>query len=677
MSAWGELRLAHRTKPQLPPLFYRVIVSHNTSSNSKNASLTLHVSDLVLLWTCSLHHSDILAEATRQHSPIDPSENSKQFTVLLDYLAQSVADTNNILVRDDSASSDDTSSALVLRTTRALPAPLRPLTFDFPLTQQPASAFAQTVLLPALQASQLASQKLDALIEVVKDKDHVIAKLLERVGPQASGDMSLVFPTLTGKRSRGGDKVGVKEAGKWVPGLNEFALDEWERKSGFDGGGGGEGVSGMAGKSLEKGMEIESAEWVENLRGKEALDDEKGTGRRLSRQVTRETTRGEDVDEDMTESEDEFERQPTPPGGKKITQSTVSPRTTATKQRQGDLTRTSPFGAGHQAVAKEPTYTTKAPTKHGKLGGIGHGKKSAPKSASVSRSSSSEPRPQRQSRRRQAQTPSASPSSKGPDRRVSKASTATATESEVEPDPQLARNTTSPSPLAIGRRARAESSPSSSSSTSSPEPQSRLATTSEVEPPVRQRTNRLGRIGRKTRTPSAEPVSSPTKPSGSSSRRNEHRRASPTEDTRASQHLATPSHRLGKLGLRRKDGTASPSTASKPKADKTKGRTPDPAADEDGTETESEDEGLDASARPKTRDQAAASSTKSHPDNEARLVLSPALKTSPLANTTRNKRSQEEEAMKEPETAEEAAARRREELKRTAAQAPAKKKRRF
>ncbi|MBE7182159.1 MAG: hypothetical protein INR71_13320, partial [Terriglobus roseus] len=510
-------------------------------------------------------------EATRQHSPIDPSESSKQFAVLLEYLAQSLDGKDNVLARtpasedhlaleaaDEGDFSAEMSAQLTLSTTISLPRPLRPLSFAFALARQEPAAFSRVVLRPALQGTEMVNRKVAALLDVVRDKDHVIARLLERVGNQASGDMSLVFPTLTGRRGRGGEKVGVEEAGRLVPGLKEFELGEWERERGFEHGGGFEGLVKEGGLAETLGGEERNGAWARHLPGPEALarsgDDMNGK-RRLSRQVTRDTTRGsqadgdnDDEDDDATESEDEFERQPTPPSTRKTTGSTkTTPQKSAAtaQQASGNPSSSDKDDSGPPAKKQKTSGGNIGSGKRaGRLGGLRGGRN---KPAERTVSSSPE----------QDAAPTAIPAAikdndEGEKRRPSTASTATAsaTDSEAEPPPPTTRSSKAQKKGGDGGKRE----PTPPTASPSPEPAPSEA------PSSGKKKGRLGRLGGRDKGRTTDPRSSSVEASDGTA--------------------TTGRHKLGKLGGARR---------GRKQADT-------PAPDTGAEETQSEDGDGDAAA---------------------------------------------------------------------------------
>ena len=81
------------------------------------------------------------------------------------------------------------------------------------------------LLLPALAADLKNERQINELITKIKEKDHVITRLLDKI-EQSSMDLSLVFPGYgTGRKG-----LNVKQAVKLVPGVSRFDEDGWREK---------------------------------------------------------------------------------------------------------------------------------------------------------------------------------------------------------------------------------------------------------------------------------------------------------------------------------------------------------------------------------------------------------------------------------------------------------------
>ncbi|OAL39804.1 hypothetical protein AYO20_00716 [Fonsecaea nubica] len=302
---WQELQTTSRR--QCPKLFY--------SFSTEEQSLTLLLTDLISIWECSLDKYDILAAAARQQTSIDPSVSSDQFAVLLSKIRKSLGDGANSLIRGGRANSQ----TLLLRTRKDLPRPLRPLEWTFTLEPQRASELAERVLRPSLHEVFVSQTKINSLLGIIKDKDHIISRLLDRVGNSAV-DLSLVFPGIAGFASRKGGHVSVADAKKHVPGMTSFDEKSWTRQFANDEGYEGADRTGLS--NLVRGCEkcfahskAEHESWVKDLPSTEKPDQNDHASRDQSvppsTKATKDARKESGRDDESTD--DEFERQATPP----------------------------------------------------------------------------------------------------------------------------------------------------------------------------------------------------------------------------------------------------------------------------------------------------------------------------------------------------------------------------
>ena len=299
---WQELTTS--SKRECPKLF------HNFSTSSKG--FTLQLTDLIGLWQCSLDKYDIAAEAGRQHSSIDPSESTKQLNVLLSKLQQGLNEGKNKLVKDDGRRHP--AQSLALQTTLSLPKPLKPLQWTFHLQSTPASELSEAILRPVLHELSASHERLDSLQSVIKEKDHVISKLMDRVS--ASGvDMSLIFPTLTGVSGRRGNAT-VKDAMKHVSGMAAFDPAKWKESLEQDDDNSpwmNQGLTKLVG-GCEKCFvhtREEHEGWIKKLPSIDSLDPQLASQRSRTSQSQNIGDAGKG--NDSTASDDEFETAATPP----------------------------------------------------------------------------------------------------------------------------------------------------------------------------------------------------------------------------------------------------------------------------------------------------------------------------------------------------------------------------
>lgn len=288
---WHELQIPSRQ--QCPKLFY----SFSTSEDSFIFLLT----DLISIWDCSLDKAGILGEAARQHTSVDPSVSSDQFQVLLSKLRKGLNDGNNTLVRDTGGNSQ----TLLLWTSINLPHPLKPLEWTFTLRLQSSAELAERILHPSLHEVSVSQDKINSLLRIIKDKDHVISRLLDRIGNSAV-DLGLIFPGISGFASRKGGHVSVADAKKHIPGMASFDEHFWTKEFANEEGYEGADRTGLT--HLVRGCEkcfahskSDHENWVMGLPSSEQPDHrdskESRSGTKSTRQKVQERDESTDSDD--------------------------------------------------------------------------------------------------------------------------------------------------------------------------------------------------------------------------------------------------------------------------------------------------------------------------------------------------------------------------------------------
>ena len=93
------------------------------------------------------------------------------------------------------------------------------------LQRVPQPEFSADLMLPLLEEASQRQHGLEDLFHIIRDKDQVMSKLLDRI--ETSGiDLGIVFPSITGMRSRR-TQTTIAEASKHVPGMAPFNKDSW------------------------------------------------------------------------------------------------------------------------------------------------------------------------------------------------------------------------------------------------------------------------------------------------------------------------------------------------------------------------------------------------------------------------------------------------------------------
>ncbi|KIW34876.1 uncharacterized protein PV07_01623 [Cladophialophora immunda] len=650
---WQELQTTSRR--QCPKLFYSV--------STKEQSLTLLLTDLISIWECSLDRYDILAAAARQQTSIDPSVSTDQFEVLLSKIRKSLGEGENSVIRDGRGNSQ----TLLLRTRIDLPRPLRPLEWAFTLDPQRASELAERILRPSLHEVFVSQNKINSLLGIIKDKDHIISRLLDRVGNSAV-DLSLVFPGITGFASRKGGHVSAADANKHVPGMASFDEKVWTRQFANDDGYEGADRTGLS--NLVRGCEkcfahskAEHENWVKDLPSTDKSSQIDTSNKRIGSPSTKVPRKKPDSDSESTG--DEFERQATPPHLKSKDTPKATHETTEDEETEDD----------------EPAPKRTQPST---IGGLG--RRNATKAFGASK--------------RSPDQVVVSKTKSPPRRRASTASTETETASEdddaagagKEPRPPIApRNKSSHSTQKSKLGALKPRKVSPSSSPSPPPSKSRLSTSSAGSASDQELPSRNSRVAaaRASKTPEQEEEEDGEETDDLNGKSSTPSPSPPPPPPQAKP--STPAHerrRLGRLGGKKQATPSTSASASPPETSKGEKMIPEtqsPAKRRLGRlgglrkrerETTTSPQARDKPPGPVNEDDSHATTTPSPSPSPS--AASPSSRQRQRRSPPPSTRTKPAEEPKKEETAEEAASRRRMELKRTiAAQDGGKKKRRF
>ena len=278
---WNQLRLQQATT--WPVIYY--------SYRHRDGAFQIDVTDLVSLWQCHLDRDALISQARTQRSSIDPSESHSQAEALCSRLAQSLKNGRNVISRPRRLS---TGEVIGLETAIKLPTPLKPLSWSFILRQAQANKFANRITRPALNEVARAEHKLDSLLQVVKDKDHVITRLLDKI--EASNiDLSLIFPGITGLTARK-SHVSVAEAKKHVPGLSTFDRAAWFSQLDQASTGRVPSVASLSACNQKYGNRGDrlglTSDWVKEMRSTTSLDVSQRSGSTSSEETRAQVRRG-------------------------------------------------------------------------------------------------------------------------------------------------------------------------------------------------------------------------------------------------------------------------------------------------------------------------------------------------------------------------------------------------
>lgn len=212
MGNWKKLPLPCRL--QIPQLLYRFAVeSHGYS---------LYISDLSSIWIECLDKVEVTRRASCDETAIDPSEDDQQIDLLLSKLSAAFNGAEKSSFRLRAAKDGD----LDLELSTPLPEPLPSLQWQFHLKKALPSELTREIMLPALEHQLAQEKQIRALLDVIKEKDHILGRVLEKCETSAV-DLTSVFPSIATSRaaSRGTTKAQILRS---VKGAAQFDARDFE-----------------------------------------------------------------------------------------------------------------------------------------------------------------------------------------------------------------------------------------------------------------------------------------------------------------------------------------------------------------------------------------------------------------------------------------------------------------
>ncbi|KZF24465.1 XLF-domain-containing protein [Xylona heveae TC161] len=305
-SRWTILQNLSASIP-LPPLLLKC--------NFEPDSYTILVSDLRNVWSESLGRRQIIRRALNNDTSIDPSEDPSQLRILLEKLQIPLTGADNgTTLRLLPASAE---GELIAKAKIPLPEPLRPLEWEFNLVSANEASIKEALILPLLATVSAQSRELDFLIGLLKEKDHVIERLVDKLDV-AGVEINRVFPAAIGLKAgkRGASRA---ELAKYVRGMGEFEEATWKKDLAEE-----NEAENTEKDLLEKtfstdGLELRTVHhipkvtysdgWWRHLSNKDYKLSERGT----KFDSPKSKTKSAQSPEQSNDSDAEFQRQETPP----------------------------------------------------------------------------------------------------------------------------------------------------------------------------------------------------------------------------------------------------------------------------------------------------------------------------------------------------------------------------
>lgn len=237
-----------------------------------SSSYTVHITDLVQVWSEGLDRSGILSRAAKASTTIDPAEDASQLSLLLEKIEGGLgggSDQSELVlscIPRRGGSDGDGVGDLKLRLAVDLPPPLPELEWTFTLRLGTQMDFTNVFVMPLVSLAGLQAAQIESLKTVIKDKDHVIDKMKD-----ALEDNKVRVDVIVGPRRR---KV-----------LAPFDEVAWDRNLRYDGEQSGAEVvrsvytSGECGEGTPvQAFKQQAAEWWRGIFDDETDGEDDGGG---------------------------------------------------------------------------------------------------------------------------------------------------------------------------------------------------------------------------------------------------------------------------------------------------------------------------------------------------------------------------------------------------------------
>jgi hypothetical protein len=372
---WFPLALS-ATDASLPPL----LVSATFTADSYKIYLT----DLTCIWSESLNREQICDRARVEDTVIEPQISDVQFQLFLDKIRLGLSGKASASIIMSAKSYKR--NAEVLNPTKidlqfVIPVGMDdPLEWTIRLLPLPQSAFMAHVTVPLLNAQAERLRELESLVELLKNKDHVITKLVDKIYV-AGADLSQIFPGLAIKS---GKKITREFAEPKVKGLKEFEKRAWvQGMKQLENEEDNSDIKTMLGRAFPSDevlplKDIKAVppknweKWWEHLKGPVLLrtEDLDAVGKGKSQSQASKTISDNSEKKDGPKSEEpEFQVQATPPV--LVRKSRSPPTTKASKAIEDSTEDEDDLEAPSQRSAIPDSYApAKQPNRPRKLGGL-------------------------------------------------------------------------------------------------------------------------------------------------------------------------------------------------------------------------------------------------------------------------------------------------------------------
>jgi len=209
MESFGRWRALPLKQDSVPALF----VCHEFAASRYGVILT----DLTNVWEENLDINEICDRAERDGCTINPRDDRQQLEIFF----RKIADTlEGLETTTMTLGTNDKDNRLILKISARLPAPLPDFTWQIELDKKDRRALTCDLLCPLILNLHQRQHMIEQLHRQLRDKDHVIARLLDKM-ESSTTDLREVFPGTSGVRFRKGTSQRTQLA-KHVNGLAPF-----------------------------------------------------------------------------------------------------------------------------------------------------------------------------------------------------------------------------------------------------------------------------------------------------------------------------------------------------------------------------------------------------------------------------------------------------------------------
>ncbi|RDW76018.1 hypothetical protein BP5796_06839 [Coleophoma crateriformis] len=221
---WRPLFFPRSDENTVPTL----LISTEFSSTSYNILLT----DLTYIWGESLSQSAIACR-TRDEGTVIELDDEGEDENLQPFLqrikgATDGRDGTTLTLTVAIGDVQHAAPALSLRVTAEMEG-LGTLEWPIKLSCMPQHSLASELLLPVIQAQHTLKKEEASLLEMLREKDHVIQKLVDKLEAQGA-DLGQVFPGAAGKSGRKSTRAWAEER---IKGLAPFDAKTWRKDTSF------------------------------------------------------------------------------------------------------------------------------------------------------------------------------------------------------------------------------------------------------------------------------------------------------------------------------------------------------------------------------------------------------------------------------------------------------------